>query len=245
MELNQVGSTNVVALEQALLGDAGRLWITATEQTAGKGRRGRTWDSLEGNLFASLLLIDPSPSAALATLPLVASLALYKGLVTARPKLSEQLKIKWPNDLLLGGNKISGILLEASRTTQGRLSVVIGLGVNCSYSPESPLYPATSLKEFGCPITGEELFPHVARAMADELRVWASGSGFAIIRKEWLERAMGIGTQITARFSDHEMVGKFIDINADGLLLLEDENNIQHKISAADIFFGNSNSIGA
>ena len=119
MALVDVGSTNAVALEQAVKGDKGPLWITAESQSAGRARRGRAWVSEPGNLYASLLLIDPAPQDQLATLPLVISLALHVALVAARPELEKRLKIKWPNDLLLDGKKLSGILLEAQPAGQG------------------------------------------------------------------------------------------------------------------------------
>ena len=240
-----MGSTNSEALEHAKAGDVGQLWISATEQISGKGRRGREWVSKPGNLYASVLLIDPCDSQSLTSLPLVASLALHKALVTLKPELEPGLKIKWPNDILLHGKKLSGILLEATRDPQNRLAVVIGFGVNCQHFPENPLYPATSLARHGADISPSELFPHLARAMAAELRIWAGGNGFSILRGEWLERSIGRGDKITARFPDHEISGIFVDIDADGFLLLQDENQIVQQISAADIFFGNSDTSGA
>ncbi len=245
MAFESVDSTNALALEQAHKGDDGQLWITANQQTNGKGRRGRPWVSKAGNLYASLLLIDPAPSEALVTLPMVIALALHKAIVSLEPKLADDLKIKWPNDLLLDGKKLSGILLEAARLPEDRLAVVVGIGVNCLYYPQDAQFCATSLREFGTDLPAEKLFPAIACAVRDELRIWAKGAGFSITRKEWLARSCGLGEQIIARFDDHEISGTFNDIDQDGFLLLMDEGHIQHRISAADIFFGKSSKLGA
>lgn len=239
LALAEVGSTNAVALEQAVGGDQGQLWITAETQSAGRARRGRSWVSEPGNLYASLLLIDPAPQDQLATLPLVISLALHLALVEARPELAERLKIKWPNDLLLDGKKLSGILLEAQPDGHGRLAVIIGCGINCQHFPDNPLYPATSLAASGINLEPGELFTHLAREMARTIRIWAEGQGIAIIRRDWLDRCHGIGQHIVARFPDHEISGKFVDLDESGLLLLCDNKGQIHTISAADIFFGN------
>ncbi len=245
LSLDDVGSTNTVAFERASQGDAGRLWITARSQNAGKARRGRHWVSEPGNLYASLLLLNPAPADALATLPLVVSLALHKAIGKLCPDLSDVLKIKWPNDILLDGKKLSGILLEAANDKHGRLAVVIGMGINCTHFPDSPLYPSTSLGAEGHNVTPEQLFEQLAKSMAEELRIWSAGAGFSIIRREWLERAKGLGERIIARFPDEEIEGRFLDLDDNGFLQLEEDTGQVRHISAADIFFGNSPPIGA
>jgi len=245
LSLDDVGSTNVVALENANIGDPGKLWVTARSQSAGKARRGRQWVSEPGNLYASLLLIEPASSDALATLPLVASLALHKAIAGLVPELGAGLKIKWPNDVLLNGKKLSGILLEAAPDKHGRLAVIIGMGVNCAHFPDNPLYPATSLLAEGHTVTSDDLFQKLAASMAQELRIWSQGAGFSITRREWLDRAHGQGQMITARFPDSEIHGRFIDLDENGFLLLEEKGGSLRQISAADIFFGNSTPNGA
>ena len=239
LALGDVGSTNAIALELATKRDAGQVWVTAESQSVGRARRGRSWVSEPGNLYASLLLVDPVPQNQLATLPLVISLALHVALVEARPELAERLKIKWPNDLLLDGKKLSGILLEVQPDGHGRLAVIIGCGTNCQHFPDNPLYPATSLAASGLELEPTELFDYLAREMARALRIWAQGQGIAIIRRDWLDRCHGLGQEIVARFPDHEISGKFVDLDARGLLLLCDTKGQIHTISAADIFFGN------
>ncbi len=245
MPLVSVDSTNNEALRQAAGGDVGQLWITAQQQTQGKARRGRDWVSRRGNLYASLLLIDPAPVEALTALPLVVSLALHNAIVAAIPGTADQLRIKWPNDILLSGRKLSGILLETAPDPHGRSAVVIGCGINCSDFPENPLYPATSLAAQGFSIEPESLFPYLARAMAQGLKQWNEGRGFAHIRSDWLDRAANLGGQIVARFPDHQIAGRFVDLDAQGFLLLETPDGKVRPISAADIFFEKQDESGA
>ncbi|MEL6504803.1 MAG: biotin--[acetyl-CoA-carboxylase] ligase [Pseudomonadota bacterium] len=240
MALEDVGSTNTVCAEHFLQGDPGRLWVTARRQLAGKARRGRAWVSEPGNLYASLLLENPAPQNKLLGLPLVVSLALHRALLAAVPALGTSLAIKWPNDLLLGGRKLSGILMEGQwDASSQRSGIIIGCGINCAHFPDNPLYPATSLKASGFDLEPAALFDHFTRTMAETLAQWDQGRGFAAIRTEWLARAKGRGEMITARFDDHSISGHFVDLDDEGYLLLRDERGAMRQISAADIFFGN------
>ena len=104
-----VGSTNAEALQFARKGERGPLWVTAKRQTAGRGRRGRSWVSEPGNLYASLLLTDPAPPERFPELSFVAALALHDAIGGRIPGLSNRLVLKWPNDLLIDRNKFAGI----------------------------------------------------------------------------------------------------------------------------------------
>src|SRR5262245_61818354 len=120
--LDRTGSTNQEALRLARSGEAGPLWITAVEQTAGRGRRGRSWHSPPGNHYASLLLTDPGPADRAPQLSFVAALALHDAVSALAPGLSSRLRFKWPNDLLLDGAKVAGILVEGETAPGGRLA---------------------------------------------------------------------------------------------------------------------------
>src|SRR6478609_987371 len=120
-------STNAEALSLAANGERGPLWVTAGRQSGGKGRRGRTWVSEPGNLFASLLLTDPAPPEHWPELALVAALAIHDVVSEVAQGLRPQLSIKWPNDVLIGGKKFAGVLIEG----QGEEHVVVGVGINC------------------------------------------------------------------------------------------------------------------
>src|SRR3954467_5637060 len=136
-----LGSTNAEALARARAGERGPLWITAAAQSAGRGRRGNVWVSTPGNLFATLLLIPPSEPAVASQLSFVAALALHDAVAECAPQIGPLLKVKWPNDLLLGGAKLAGILIEAE--SDPAYAVAIGIGVNCAAHPADTPYPAT------------------------------------------------------------------------------------------------------
>jgi BirA family biotin operon repressor/biotin-[acetyl-CoA-carboxylase] ligase len=222
----------------ARVGDQGNLWVTARSQSAGKGRRGRPWISDPGNLYASLLLIDPAPISRAGTLPLVAGLGVHRALRPFFANNPQALAIKWPNDLLVDGRKICGLLLESETLADGRLAVVIGCGVNCTAHPENPLYPTTDLAECGIEAGPEELFPLLAEEMAHVLAEWNGGAGFARVREDWLLAAGGKGGPVTIRQQDSETEGIFEDIDRDGYLLLNVAGE-RRRISAGDLFFAN------
>jgi BirA family biotin operon repressor/biotin-[acetyl-CoA-carboxylase] ligase len=237
LALGDVSSTNAVALEMAAAGEPGQLWVTAKRQLKGRGRRGRAWVSEEGNLYASLLLIDPAPLAKLSSLPLVAAVAVYRALKPLFAATPQALAIKWPNDILVDGKKINGILLESGALPDGRMAVVIGCGVNCRRHPENPAYPATDLAECGFDKTPGELFLDLARSMTATLRLWKRGDGFADIREEWLRAARGVGEPVTVNLHEGRIDGVFVEIDADGYLCLATADGELRRISAGDLFF--------
>src|SRR5215470_3181240 len=156
-----LGSTNAEALRLARSGERGPLWVVARRQTAGRGRRGRTWISEPGNLYASLLLGAPGPAEHWPELSFVAALAIYDAVVEVAAALAPGLAIKWPNDLLLAGKKFAGILIEAENTG-GEGAVAVGIGVNCASHPAATDHPATDLAAAGAPCSPETLFAALA-----------------------------------------------------------------------------------
>ena len=224
-------------MQRALDGDAGGLWITAERQLQGRGRRGRAWVSEAGNLYASLLLIDPAPMERIGTLPLVAALAVYNALRPLFAAVPQALAIKWPNDILVDGAKVNGILLESTTLPDGRMAVVIGCGINCVHHPENPIYPATDLKACGFDVTPQRLFPVLASSFATEIARWDRGQGFAAIREDWLRAARGLGGPIRINLSDRVLEGRFADLDSRGYLLLEDPSGTLTPVSAGDLFF--------
>lgn len=238
--LGDVGSTNTEALAAARRGAAGNLWVTARRQLSGRGRRGRPWVSEEGNLYASLLLIDPAPPRLLGTLPLAAALGVYRSLRPLFKATPQALAIKWPNDILVDGRKVNGILLESETLADGRLAVVIGCGINIAHHPEKPAYPATDLAACGVATGVEAQFSALARAMSDVVGVWNRGAGFAAIREDWLRAARGVGEPVTVNLHDGAISGRFEDIDMEGHLCLLTENGGRRRISAGDLFFQQS-----
>ncbi|MBD8891076.1 biotin--[acetyl-CoA-carboxylase] ligase [Roseibium litorale] len=230
-----VGSTNTLAFEHARDGDPGNLWVVAGEQTLGRGRRGRDWFSLKGNLFASLLLIDPADRDRLGELPLVAAVSLAEA-VDAAAGTHQLAGLKWPNDLLVEGAKLSGILLEAETLQDGRLAVVLGFGVNCAAHPELSLYRSTDLMSLGFRVEANELHGHLARILAARLGAWRRPGGFDAVRKAWLSRAVHLGKTITVRNGDREQTGTFVDLDSRGHLILGLDNGSRQTIFAGDVF---------
>ncbi|MEX3009324.1 biotin--[acetyl-CoA-carboxylase] ligase [Hoeflea sp. TYP-13] len=236
--LGDVDSTNLECLDRAREGDAGNLWITANRQMKGRARRGRSWISEPGNLYASLLLIDPAAPAALASLPLAVAVAVHGAIARVMPQGAERPTIKWPNDVLIGGAKVSGILLESENLPDGRSAVVIGCGVNVTHAPDEVMYPATTLHAKGSSVSAEELFARLCQTMADALERWDEGRGISAIRQTWLDNAEGLGKAITVKLPDQTISGTFKDIDQSGCLVVVDEDKTVRTIAAGDVFFG-------
>jgi len=230
-------STNETALERARAGDPGHLWIVADRQTSGRGRRGRVWVSESGNLFASALLIDPCEPLRLAELPFVAVVAARRAVAAHLARGETRARIKWPNDLLVDGAKVAGILLESTRLTDGRTAVAVGIGINCKQAPAGTETPATSLLACGCSVFPEVLFDDLTVALSRTLAIWERGHGFAAIRAEWLDHAGGIGQPIRVRLVAGEKTGVFEAIDAAGRLVLRTAEGAREAISAGDVFF--------
>ncbi|MFN3364572.1 MAG: biotin--[acetyl-CoA-carboxylase] ligase [Allorhizobium sp.] len=235
--LQDVGSTNSECLERARAGDPGNLWVTASRQTSGRGRRGRSWTSEPGNLYASLLLIDPAPVERIASLPLAVAVGVHAAIRTVMPTASQPVQVKWPNDILIGRKKTCGILMEGEGLPDGRHALVIGIGINIRHKPDAASYAVTRLQDHGCAVAPEELFAHLYREMAIILDVWDEGRGITEVSRRWLEVACGVGEQITVNLPDRSLTGKFGGIGADGLLLLHLDDGPVLPIAAGDVFF--------
>lgn len=233
-----VGSTNDVALAAASAGDAGNCWFVATAQSAGRGRNGRPWQSLPGNLFASLLLIDPCDPVDLPKLGFVAGTAAHAAVACLLPP-GIQPHLKWPNDLLVEGAKLCGILLEGRSLADSRRAVVIGIGVNCTHVPEGLPYTATSVAACGGPADPASLFWHLAERMTAALARFDRGRGFAAIREEWLAGAHGLGQPVLVRQGETLREGVFGGIDETGRLLLDGQQG-RAVIDAGDIAFPGS-----
>lgn len=238
VSLSETSSTNTECLERARLGEPGGLWVTADRQTGGRGRRGRAWISEPGNLYASLLLIDPAPMERLGSLPLAVALAVYRAVGAAVPAAVEPVEIKWPNDILIGRKKTCGILIEGERLADGGHALVIGIGINVAVKPDNPLYPVTCLREHGASLSSQELFAHLFSAMAEALAIWNAGEGVREVTALWRQAACGIGEPITVNLPDRSIPGRFAGIDDDGLLLLETADGRMIPIAAGDVFFG-------
>ena len=221
-------STNTHALTLAQRGERGPLWITAQRQTAGRGRRGRTWVSQPGNLYASLLLASPGRPQCWPQLSLVAGLALHDALIAIVPSLKRRLAIKWPNDLLLDDAKFAGILIEGEGGKEA-------IGVNCASHPANTHYPATDLASAGMAIAPEMLFAPLSLKMLGRLAQWNGGEGFATIRSDWSARASGLGEEIRVRLADRELTGRFEALDDDGALVLRLTDGSAVTVTAGEL----------
>lgn len=245
-----IGSTSTEALARGRAGDPGRLWVVAASQSAGHGRRGRPWQTSPGNLAASLLLALKAPQAHSATLGFAAGLALDLAIRACAPGVAlnialdgmedsgVRLRLKWPNDVLVDGAKIAGILLEATTGPIGLNHVVIGIGVNVRHAPEGLPYPATSLADRGADVSAERLFEELAEAWVEQEELWDEGRGFATIRSHWLGRAAGLGGPIAVRLGDEVLRGTFETIDEEGRLVVRGADGSSRHVSAGEVHFG-------
>lgn len=251
----ETGSTNADMAALARAGAPEAVWLRAERQTAGRGRQGRAWASPAGNLYASTLVrLRPSDPLA-ATLALVAAVAVEEGVSLFYPgagrgpapggaqlgpglrrggiatEVAGALSLKWPNDLLLGGAKLAGILLERAEN-----AVVIGVGVNLAHHPELPDRPTTNLAAHGVEVAPATFLDVLVEGFARWLTRWR-GEGIAPVRARWLERAHAVGTALTARLPDESAVdGLFDGLDADGALILRLGGGERRVIHAGDVF---------
>jgi BirA family biotin operon repressor/biotin-[acetyl-CoA-carboxylase] ligase len=222
-------STNEQARRLAAAGERGPFWIMAREQTAGRGRRGRTWISQRGNLFATLLTRAAPPIAA--QLAFAAGLAAGETMAGLAPNAA--MSLKWPNDVLLDGKKAAGILLEGL----GEDALAIGVGLNLAHHPQGTEFPAISIAALaGTAPAPDEVLLRLAGRMTAWYEIWR-GDGFANVRTAWLARAAGLGQPIKARVEGREMDGIFETLDQDGALLLRQASGALGRIAAGEIFF--------
>lgn len=225
-----IASTNTEACALARGGEGNTLWITAQKQTAGRGRRGNVWISEPGNLYASLLLPSIPPGRA-GELAFVAGLGVYDAVAELAPLVASRLALKWPNDVLLGGAKLAGILIEAENNW-----AVVGVGINCAHHPDQTAQAATDLKTAGAPLSAEQVFSRLSKTMLVRLRQWANGAGFPAVRSDWLIRAAGVGQNIRVRLPAKELAGHFQGLDETGHLLLRLPDGSIQAVSSGEVF---------
>jgi BirA family biotin operon repressor/biotin-[acetyl-CoA-carboxylase] ligase len=225
-----IGSTNTEACRLARSGERAPLWITAKQQTAGRGRRGNVWISEPGNLYASLLLPDV-PAGRAGDLAFVAGLGVYDAIAELASPIASRLALKWPNDVLLGGAKLAGILIEAEKDW-----AVIGVGINCAHHPQATPQAATDLATAGAALPVETLFARLSKTLQVRLAQWANGAGFATTRSDWLIRAAGVGKDIRVRLPAKELAGQFQGLDAAGHLLLRLPDGSIEAVSSGEVF---------
>lgn len=233
-----VASTNDEARRLAMDGAPDGTVIRALRQTAGRGRRGRAWESRPGNLCCSMIVWPGRPVAEVAQYSFVAALALGEAIEGLLPD-GVTLCYKWPNDLLLDNAKVAGILLESAGAGEGRLDwLVIGCGLNIEHFPTvTDGYPATSLAAVGCPLVSvDDMLVRLVIAF-DHWRCRWRDEGIAAIRAAWIARAAGLGEDIEVRLPNDRFRGVFAGLDDSGALLLDLPDGARRVISAGDVFF--------
>jgi BirA family biotin operon repressor/biotin-[acetyl-CoA-carboxylase] ligase len=230
LDHDRLASSNDEAKRLARDGAAHLTVVWAREQDAGHGRRGRAWVSPAGNLAVSFILRPDCAAAVAAQLGFVAAVALGEAL--GLPALRN----KWPNDLLVDGRKLSGILLESETGPAGTLSwIVVGIGVNILDHPRETEMPATSLHAAGChDVDATALLVRLAPALLRWYEIWRR-DGFAPVRAAWLDRAAGLGEAIAVRLPNETLAGIFAGLDDDGALILQSATGAR-RIAAGEIF---------
>ncbi len=238
LPFTEVTSTLDVAREQAAT-TASPTWITATRQTASRGRRGRAWVAPVGNFYGTLMIPCGDPMQA-SLRSFVAALALQDALDAAMGE-GPTLALKWPNDVLVNSGKVAGILLE-SLTVNGQMwGVAVGIGVNLIAAPdfsqvEAGAVPPVSVKgESGVDVTPDAFLSILAPAFA-KWDAQLTTYGFAPIRTAWLASAARLGETITARLPNEEITGRFDTVDENGYLILNTAKGLR-SIAAADVYF--------
>jgi BirA family biotin operon repressor/biotin-[acetyl-CoA-carboxylase] ligase len=211
--LQSVGSTNDEAARLAETGAAEGTVVWSREQTGGRGRRGRHWASPIGNLYTSTILRPACSAPRAAELGFVAALAVADMVPAGR-----DVRVKWPNDVLVDGGKVAGILPESAIGAGGAVEhVVLGIGVNVGFAPQLPdmRYPGAALGGFV-----EEALEKLTASLAARLEQWRL-KGFETVRAAWLAKAGPLGLEVDVRLGGELVRGRFAGVDREGALLLD------------------------
>jgi BirA family biotin operon repressor/biotin-[acetyl-CoA-carboxylase] ligase len=236
LRFESLDSTNEEALRRLTESEITPFWIVADEQTRGRGRSGRRWESPAGNLYVTLV-IEPRVSASVATqLSFVAGLAVHEAVAAHIPADQlPRLRLKWPNDVMLGAAKLAGILLESLPSPKRKgLAVIIGMGINVAFAPAETERAVANLGLE--PADVPRVFAKLASALETWLARWDEGRGFAVIRQAWLDRALALNEPITVNLNASAIRGKFKGVDAAGALQLETKPGVVVTVTAGDIY---------
>lgn len=236
VHFDSIDSTNAEAVRQAKAGAPGGLAISASRQTAGRGRSGRQW-STEGDDLALTLLLRPDRTPAEgAAIGFVAALGVFDMATDLLPA-GAPLTIKWPNDVLVGRGKLSGILAEAAAGAGGKLDwLALGVGVNLAPKSRPGAPNAVDIVTAGGPrLSTEAAADRLLESLSAWIDVWLD-EGFGPIRDAWRERARDLGRDVIARLPNETVHGRALDLGPDGALLLRLEDGRERSIAAGDVF---------
>ncbi len=237
LSFDALDSTNAEARRRAEAGEGGPLWIRARVQTAGRGRRGRAWSTDAGNLAATLLTSTGKPPAEAAQVSFVAALAVAD--LAARYVPEPLVRLKWPNDVLVNGRKLSGVLIESGTRPGGGLWLAVGIGVNLAEAPVGVERPATCLAEHlrsecARPPSPEQAMETLADVFARRSALWEA-EGFPAVAAAWSARA-DLGRRVTARLPAETLEGVAEALEPDGALRLRLDDGAVRRVTAGDVF---------
>jgi BirA family transcriptional regulator, biotin operon repressor / biotin---[acetyl-CoA-carboxylase] ligase len=225
---DSIGSTNDEALRLAHHGAPHGTAVCARQQTAGRGRHARHWHSPTGNLYVSLLLRPVATPAKAAELSFVTALAVADTVDWFLPD-GIKAELKWPNDVLVRGAKIAGILLEYADA-----AVIVGIGINVRHAPSGTPYPVTSLAACGTALPeSATALPVLLEAFNHRFSAW-DASGFHVVRDSWLSRAHPPGSPLRVTSGTSSVIGRFLDLTLDGALIVETADGLA-RIVAGDV----------
>jgi BirA family transcriptional regulator, biotin operon repressor / biotin---[acetyl-CoA-carboxylase] ligase len=224
-----IDSTNLEARRLFAVNERGPLFLLADEQTAGKGRLDRTWASLRGNCYSTLVLPLEAELKAVPQVGFIAAVAVVEVLQS----YNIQPKLKWPNDVLIGGAKIAGILCEVLSSQP--LIVAIGCGINVAHSPIGLTYPTTCCVAEGATTERDSVFQSYRNSLSYWFGMWDNGQNFSGVREAWLQYAIGIGETITMSNGTHHLTGVFETITEQGAVLLKPADGPPQILHAGDL----------
>lgn len=231
-QLGTIDSTNSEAKRRAELDSFSDCWLVAEAQTAGRGRLDREWASPVGNLYCTALFQEPGGIAVATRLPFALALAVSDVFLKFAP--DRPVRLKWPNDVRYEGRKLSGILIETGETN-GSFWVAAGIGINVAHVPDRLSQPAACLAELrgdtavGAPIVLETL----RQAFAE--RLLQARDSFDAVRRDWLERAEGLGHTVSVKVGNTVVEGVFSDLSADGAIILRMSDGSLQMVRAGDV----------
>jgi len=242
--LEETDSTNAHAIAAVREGRLGPpFWVTATRQTAGKGRDGRVWASVAGNLYASIAVpldcdVRVAPQVALvAGVGVIDALRAF-GIGQIVPRIDD-LRLKWPNDILISNAKCGGILVQTTTDpATDRLVAVIGIGLNVVAHPTISGRETTDLAAEGFGVSADEVFSGIASGIDAALRVWDFGAGFSTIRARWMAAATRVGTAMSVHAGSAVAEGFFAGLDEDGALLMRDTGGQTQRYWFGDVVLG-------
>ncbi len=225
-----IDSTNLEAHRLFASGERGPLFLLADEQTAGKGRLDRSWASLRGNCYSTVMLPLAADITVVPQIGFVVALAVAD---VVRKHTTAQSQLKWPNDVLINGAKVAGILCEV--LSQQPMTIAIGCGINVAHAPIGLNYPATCLAAEGATTSRDDVFQSYRTALSYWLDIWNNGQNFPAIRNAWTALAIGIGESITMTSGTQHLTGNFETITEQGAVMLKPPHGPPHILHAGDM----------